>query len=77
MPAKVEAGAPEISGQFGGNQDIVPTGAFYKVTQNLRNSGSDAYAVKVAFAASRSSSVYGNSDTIQPPALVLIPQIKF
>lgn len=27
--------------------------------------------------ASQNSSVYGNSDTVQPPAFVLIPQIKF
>lgn len=29
------------------------------------------------FKASYSNSIYGNSETVQPPALVLIPQIKF
>ena len=29
------------------------------------------------FKASYSNSIYGNSETGQPPALVLIPQIKF
>ena len=27
--------------------------------------------------ASRSSAIYGNSDTVQPPALTMIPQIKY
>lgn len=31
----------------------------------------------VAIDASRSSSIYGASDTVQPPAIVLIPQIKY
>ena len=29
------------------------------------------------FNASKSNSIYGNSNTVQPPALQLIPQIKF
>ena len=29
------------------------------------------------FDASHSNSIYGNGQTVQPPALVLIPQIKF
>ena len=29
------------------------------------------------FDASRSSSIYGKSKTVQPPALILIPQLKY
>lgn len=38
-------------------------------------SGSEWY--KVNFNASDSNEIYSNSDTVQPPAIVLIPQIKF
>ena len=31
----------------------------------------------INFDASRSSSIYGASTTVQPPALILIPQIRF
>lgn len=37
--------------------------------------GSEWY--KVNFNASDSEPIYGNSDTVQPPAICLIPQIKF
>ena len=36
-----------------------------------------AYDGKLIFNASRSNAIYGNSNTVQPPAIVLIPQIKF
>lgn len=32
---------------------------------------------KVMFSANRSSSIYGASETVQPPALQIIPQIKY
>lgn len=31
----------------------------------------------IVFDANLSNTVYGTSDTVQPPALVLIPQIKY
>lgn len=31
----------------------------------------------INFNASLSNAIYGNSETVQPPALVLLPQIKF
>ena len=37
--------------------------------------GGDAYVVN--FDASRSSAIYGASDTVQPASLNLIPQIKY
>ena len=33
--------------------------------------------IKIDFNASQSNSIYGASSTVQPPALQLIPQIKF
>ena len=32
---------------------------------------------KVMFSANRSTSIYGASETVQPPALQIIPQIKY
>lgn len=40
------------------------------IEQNSRQTAID-------FNASRSSAIYGASDTVQPPALVLLPQIKY
>ena len=37
----------------------------------------DSFISNIIVDASQNSSVYGNSDTVQPPAFVLIPQIKF
>lgn len=31
----------------------------------------------VNFKASKANPIYGNSNTVQPPAIVLIPQIKY
>lgn len=85
MPAILEPGLPEIKGDFQANvqwylgkannafsfTDLgsinVPMNASY-----APNSGA-----KYTFAASNSNSVYGNSDTVQPPAIALIPQIKY
>lgn len=33
--------------------------------------------VSIVFAASDSNTIYGSSDTVQPPALVLLPQIRY
>lgn len=40
-------------------------------------SGDSGTLFKYVFKASDGSPVYGNSDTVQPPALQLIPQIKY
>ena len=41
-------------------------------------SGGEAYIGRgIAIDASRSSSIYGNSETVQPPALTLLPCIKY
>ena len=41
------------------------------------SSGKDFGAVRLYFDASKSNEVYGASNTVQPPALLLIPQIKY
>ena len=32
---------------------------------------------KILFDASKSNAIYGNSNTVQPPTITLIPQIKY
>ena len=82
IPVKVEAGAPIIKGTLWtayaqGNPK--PTGAF---TQSTPITGSNIgsptlFWNEYTLDASRCSTVFGNSDTIQPPAIQLIPQIKY
>lgn len=65
----VEAGLPNITGTFGGTRDVAvaPTGAFYRNGWTpAPGAGSDTSAI--AFDASRSNSLYGKSDTVQPPS---------
>ena len=56
-------------------------GAFYfKNTTVKGGSASDAnpgVLNGLAFDASRSNPIYGKSNTVQPPSIVLIPQIKY
>ena len=82
----VAAGLPNISGIscFGSGDTIDNagqlSGAFYYSQEASRvytsNPPSNRTTV-MAFDASRSNDVYGASGTVQPPATVLIPQIKF
>lgn len=53
------ASLPNITGQFGSNQDVAPSGAFYLISNQHKNSGTDPYASIIGFNASRSSNVYG------------------
>ena len=46
-----------------------------KYPQSVNDENSRRTAID--FDASRSSSVYGTSNTVQPPALQLIPQIRY
>lgn len=79
--ASVEAGLPNITGSFRANDQTGTSGmngAFYPggdsknggATNNTRN-------YIYLFDASRSSAIYGASTTVQPPAITLIPQIKY
>lgn len=70
---------------FTANSNFKPTGTFYKSTKSwvgnhgaLNTSSYSPYKVEqLNMDAARSSYVYGNSDTVQPPACCLIAQIKY
>ena len=57
----------------------INNGALYKSAYGSTSTGGSdgGTAIQINFDASRSSSIYGASNTVQPPALALIPQIKF
>lgn len=65
----IEAGLPNITGKIGtiGIGGTI-NGAFYRDGSGgqIENGGQNDY--NVSFNASRSSAIYGNSDTVQPPA---------
>ena len=74
---------PNIVGQFGasgyhrGNQ--FTSGAFYVVISDWQasNEGVSSAGGRYGFDASKSNAIYGASTTVQPPATVLLPQIKY
>ena len=59
-----------INGCFYGGQKL--SSLFVGIENNSRGAGSS-----ICFSASRSNSVYGSSTTVQPPAVTLIPQIRY
>lgn len=74
------AGLPDVTGTFGrGRTNIPSTGAFETRSQgdNTSNSGTSSDARTISFAASRSNAIYGNSTTVQPPALTMRYYIKY
>lgn len=79
---KLEAGLPNISGGMSptGLTSVSNTyGAFYNELSNTtdyRYDVREGYGVRWGFNASRSSSIYGASQTVQPAALTLLPCIK-
>ena len=86
IPAVLAAGIPNILGEIG-NTDLhgftrpeaIQNGALFAKTQMPYDIGEykDSEAYTIGLDASKSNSVYGNADTVQPPAIVLIPQIKY
>ena len=78
------AGLPNITGTVGDYHTSArnQNGAFSIIenhstlTRGSSSSGTEYYD-NISFNASRSSTIYGNSDTVQPPAIVLIPQVKY
>ena len=80
----LNAALPDIAGGFGisGCSDAAGgygTGAFSFELGGTAKGTTTAGAgdVRVSFSAAKSNSVYGASTTVQPPALQLVPQIKF
>ena len=85
------AGLPNISGNIGtdvpgkGNIRMLGDGAFTPNTSMpstnilFTNEGSkeEVFYTKYKFNASLSNSIYGNSETVQPPTLTLLPCIKY
>lgn len=72
-------GLPNITGFFNFSFLNTNNGALYQASQQGGYTFLDYLdaAYKLGFDASRVNSIYGKSNTVQPPALVLIPQIKF
>ena len=88
--ASIAAGLPNITGAVGildgqGGGLVYQEGAFHKYDSNLpsnftRRGGANDYVspgVKAYFDASKSSPIYGSSETIQPAAIKLIPIIRY
>ena len=80
------AGLPNITASasefFCDDNHINTSGAMYQASAkygNLAGATDPAvqYTVGLGFDASRSSAVYGRSSTVQPPALTLLPCIKY
>lgn len=79
------AGLPNITGGLGllrktFNEGVYPWGAFANTgnwSGNIATAGGDDWASNVDFYASRSSSIYGASNTVQPPALTMRYYIKY
>ena len=87
--ATVAAGLPNITGEFSsayaggwiGRYDS-PKGSLTKVNDysprlGESNNAPSSYGTHYRFDASKSSSVYGASSTVQPPAIKLIPIIRY
>ena len=65
----VAAGLPNITGTIGSTVDGLSTGAFAYLSDGGATYRTGAPSVNHSFDASRSSAIYGNSDTVQPPAI--------
>lgn len=86
-PSKIEAGLPNITGTLDaytgysnasiGIRNV--TGAFsYQGSGTIISRAETAGGTRgVNLDASLSNSIYGNAETVQPPAITLIPQIKY
>lgn len=76
------AGLPNLAGYLGNFRDNYKQydGKLFNENNMTGStySGSSSYTAKtvLAFDASKYNAIYGASDTVQPPAVVLIPQIK-
>ena len=78
----VEAGLPNITGGPIGTESIEEqlAGALFRdgsVTQYGVTSANTHVWSRIKFDASKSNPIYGASDTVQPPAIALIAQIKY
>ena len=83
--AVISAGLPNINGNFyvAGYSDAaaLTTPPFSVTGQNLTDSheysGQTVGGTNINMSLSRSNAIYGASTTVQPPAISLIPQIRY
>ena len=81
----MQAGLPNINGNFYvaaySDAASLTNAPFSIIGQNLtdshENSGQTVGGTNVNMNLSNANSIYGNAETVQPPALQLIPQIRF
>jgi hypothetical protein len=79
--ATIAAGLPNITGTVGVVSDSC-SGAFVRNESDnfgdLAGTSSGGWRIRRAFFyASRSNAIYGNSDTVQPPAISMLPIIRY
>lgn len=79
-----QAGLPNITGNFGSIKwrTYEAKGAFIDMWDNVPHSWSqenkdEMRVIRVEFDASRVNYIYGNNSTVQPPAISLLPQIRY
>ena len=82
----ISAGLPNITGARGWmcgydtDNAWAGAGALYTGAANIQQilgSGTNCVCFTLSFDASRSNSLYGNSDTVQPPAIGVLPILKY
>lgn len=76
----IEAGLPNITGTFSGIEGGNPaylTGVFYNTGTRVNGGSRGTDDAVIGFNASRSSSVYGNSTTVQPPSIKVRVKTRF
>lgn len=77
-PSLKVAGLPNITGKFIGfatnKVGCISTAEFYGYSSSAQNNNQMNY---ININAKDANSIYGSSTTVQPPAIVLIPQIKY
>ena len=86
--AVIEPGLPNVTGNFGYYNSrfisqangvfsgIVATNTGFGIANSNAPDETLTYS-RASLSLSSSNSVYGSSNTVQPPALCLIPQIKY
>lgn len=77
----LNAGLPNIQGIISvpyGDDAELTTGAFENAGTRIATfTNGNANITPVKFIASKSNVIYGASNTVQPPSISLIPQIKY
>ena len=89
----IDAGLPNVTGSFTATDNVCVNDTYLVFENNtgcfsVDGSGNRAIATllktqvytdnrRVTFSASGSNDIYGNSDTVQPPALCLLPCIRY